>query len=59
VEDYHRRAHRAFLIKRLNYRNGKWLLSPENPAFEEIAIEPGRPELHPVLAILKPEPIEA
>jgi hypothetical protein len=59
VEDYHSQAHRAFLIKRLNYRNGKWLLSPENPAFEEIAIEPGRPELHPVLAILKPEPIEA
>jgi len=56
VEDYHTQAHRAFLIKRLNYRNGKWFLSPENPAFEEIAIEPGRPELHPVLAILKPEP---
>jgi SOS-response transcriptional repressor LexA len=59
VEDDHSQAHRAFLIKRLNDRNGKWLLSPENPAFEEIAIEPGRPELHPVLAILKPEPIEA
>ncbi|SNB61529.1 LexA family protein [Thermoflexus hugenholtzii] len=56
VEDYHTQAHRAFLIKRLNYRNGKWFLSPENPAFEEIAIEPGRPELYPVLAILKPEP---
>jgi SOS-response transcriptional repressor LexA len=57
-EDDHSQAHRAFLIKRLNDRNGKWLLSPENPAFEEIAIEPGRAELHPVLAILKPEPVE-
>jgi len=56
AEDYHSQAHRAFLIKRLNYRNGQWWLSPENPAFEEIPIEPGRPELYPVLAILKPEP---
>jgi hypothetical protein len=58
VEDDHSQAHRAFLIKRLNDRNGKWWLSPENPAFEEIAIEPDRAELHPVLAILKPEPVE-
>jgi hypothetical protein len=58
MENDHSGAHRAFLIKRLNDRNGKWWLSPENPAFEEIAIEPGRPELHPVLAILKPEPVE-
>jgi SOS-response transcriptional repressor LexA len=58
MENDHSGAHRAFLIKRLNDRNGKWWLSPENPAFEEIAIEPGRAELHPVLAILKPEPVE-
>jgi SOS-response transcriptional repressor LexA len=58
MENDHSGAHRAFLIKRLNDRNGKWWLSPENPAFEEIAIEPDRAELHPVLAILKPEPVE-
>jgi hypothetical protein len=51
-------THLAFLIKRLTKRNGQWLLSPENPAFEEIEIKPGSAKLYPVLAILKPEPTE-
>jgi hypothetical protein len=51
-------THLAFLIKRLTKRNGQWLLSPENLAFEEIEIKPGSAKLYPVLAILKPEPTE-
>ncbi|WP_322800781.1 S24 family peptidase [Thermoflexus sp.] len=54
VERYQSETHQAFLIKRLTRRNDQWLLCPENPAFEEIPLEPGLHELHPVLAILKP-----
>jgi len=54
LERYQTEAHQAFLIKRLTYRDGRWWLCPENPDFEEIALDPGLHELHPVLAILKP-----
>ncbi|MCS7351136.1 MAG: S24 family peptidase [Anaerolineae bacterium] len=54
LERYQTEAHQAFLIKRLTRRDGRWWLCSENPGFEEIPLEPGLNELHPVLAILKP-----
>lgn len=54
IERYQIETHQAFLIKRLIRRNDQWWLCPENPDFEEIPLDPGHHELHPVLAILKP-----
>ncbi len=54
LERYQTEAHQAFLIKRLTRRDNRWWLHPENPDFEEIPLDPGLHELHPVLAILKP-----
>lgn len=44
----------AFLIKRLDCRQGRWWLRSEHPEFEDIEIVPGKAMLYPVIAILKP-----
>ncbi len=54
LEHYQTEAHRAFLVKRLVRRGGRWWLQSESPGFEELLLEPGLHEMHPVRAILKP-----
>ncbi len=56
LEHYQTEAHRAYLVKRLVRRSGRWWLQSESPSFEDVLLEPGLHEMHPVRAILKPLP---
>ncbi len=56
LEHYQTEAHRAYLVKRLVRRGGRWWLQSEGTGFEDVPLEPGLHEMHPVQAILKPLP---